>query len=191
MKCRDGRIIDVLLSSTPMDRDDLSKGVTFTALDITEKKRAEAALRESEEKYKSMMEAMKDSVYICSQDYRVEYMNPSMIKRTGRDATGEHCFKALQDLDRKCPWCLNDKTSANEDVELDIVEILRTIVPQKRSYKHMEGNSDAHVKASLVGFSTEVLLHKGKMILGTWQGIMFCEFDGPRNRNFYVQVQGE
>jgi len=67
------------------------------------RKRAEEALQESEEKYRSMMEAMKDPVYICSQDYRVEYMNPAMIRRTGRDATGEHCFKALHDLEEKCP----------------------------------------------------------------------------------------
>jgi PAS domain S-box-containing protein len=76
-----------------------------TMLDTTVRKQTEEALAESESKYRSMMEAMKDPVYICSPDFRVEYMNPAMIRRTGRDGTGEHCFKALHDLDEKCSWC--------------------------------------------------------------------------------------
>ncbi len=68
-----------------------------------------------------MMEAMKDPVYICSSDYRIEYMNPAMIKRTGNDAAGELCFKTLYDQDKKCPWCMHHKAQANKYVELDIV----------------------------------------------------------------------
>ncbi|NQT17961.1 MAG: GAF domain-containing protein, partial [Planctomycetes bacterium] len=74
--------------------------------DITARKQAEEELRESEEKYRSMMESMKAAVYICSPDFRVEYMNPAMIKRTGRDATGEVCHKAIQNLDERCPGCI-------------------------------------------------------------------------------------
>jgi PAS domain S-box-containing protein len=91
------------------------------AEDITENKQAEIALRESEEKYRSMMEAMKDQVYICSPDYRVEYMNPAMIRMIGHDATGEHCFKALHDLDEKCPWCVHNRIQQGECVEIDVV----------------------------------------------------------------------
>jgi PAS domain-containing protein len=77
--------------------------------ELKERKRAEEALRDSEEKYRSMMESMKASVYICSPDFRVEYMNPAMIKRTGIDATGEVCHKAIHDLDEPCPWCVHNK----------------------------------------------------------------------------------
>ncbi len=89
--------------------------------EITERKRAEEALQESEEKYRSMMEAMIEPIYICSPDFRVEYMNPAMIRRTGRDATGENCFKALHDLEEKCPWCMHDKAQQGEYIELEIV----------------------------------------------------------------------
>jgi len=118
---KDGKVIDVLLSSTPIDLKDLSCGVTFTALDITSRKKTEHELRESELKYRAMMEAMKDPVYICSADYRVEYMNPAMIKRTGRNATGEQCFSAVHDLDEKCPWCVHDKIYQHEHFLSDIV----------------------------------------------------------------------
>lgn len=88
--------------------------------DITERKRADAALRESEEKYRSMMEAMKDPAYICSPDYRVEYANPAMTKRVGRDVLGEKCFKALHGLGGKCPWCVHDRIQQG-NFDLDIV----------------------------------------------------------------------
>ncbi|MBW2709727.1 MAG: PAS domain-containing protein [Deltaproteobacteria bacterium] len=79
------------------------------------------ALRESEDKYRSMMEAMIEPIYICSSDFRVEYMNPAMIRRTGRDAVGERCFKALYDLNEKCPWRLLYKTQQGEIFELNTV----------------------------------------------------------------------
>jgi two-component system, cell cycle sensor histidine kinase and response regulator CckA len=102
------------------DKGDLTNVVDHW-IDITEKKLAEEQLRQSEEKYRSMMEAMKDPIYICSPDFRVEYMNPSMIQRTGRDGTGEKCFKALHDLDEKCPWCTHDEAQQPEYCEDDIV----------------------------------------------------------------------
>ena len=88
---------------------------------LTEQMRAEEALRESEEKYRSMMEAMHDPVYICSPDFRVEYMNPAMVQRTGREATGEPCYKAINDLDEKCPWCVHEKIQQGEYAETEIV----------------------------------------------------------------------
>ena len=89
--------------------------------DDTERKHAEEALGESEVKYRSMMAAMYDATYICSPDFRVEYMNPAMIKRTGRDATGESCYKMINGLEEKCPWCVHDKIQQGEYIITEII----------------------------------------------------------------------
>ena len=65
---------------------------------------------------------------------------------------------------------------------------LGELIPQQDNYSHMEGNSDAHIKASLFGSSVRVIIKDGQLLLGTWQAIFFCEFDGPRTRKFYVQT---
>ena len=110
------------LSSFPLkDRSGSIVGVIEHVKDITTKKQAEEALVESEKKYRSMMGAMVEPIYICSPDYRVEYMNPAMLRKTGRDATGEKCFKALHGLDEKCSWCMHHKSQQGEHVELEIV----------------------------------------------------------------------
>lgn len=81
--------------------------------------------------------------------------------------------------------------NADPAVMKDIISYLNNLIPQRSGFSHMEGNSDAHIKSSLTGASLDVIIHKGKLVLGTWQGIMFAEYDGPRNRRVYVQVQGE
>ncbi len=78
--------------------------------------------------------------------------------------------------------------SADPDVKSDILMILNKIVPWEAGYRHMEGNSPAHVKASLIGTSELVAIENRKLLLGTWQGIFFCEFDGPRTRKVHVKV---
>jgi len=90
--------------------------------EIEERKRAEEALRESEEKYRSMMEAMNDPVYICSNDYRVIYMNPAMINRIGTsDIEGIPCYKLMHGLDEKCHWCVHDKIQKGEHSVTDLI----------------------------------------------------------------------
>lgn len=90
--------------------------------EIEERKRAEEALRESEEKYRSMMEAMNDPVYICSNDYRVTYMNQSMINRIGTsDIEGIPCYKLMHGLDEKCQWCVHDKIQKGEHSVTDLI----------------------------------------------------------------------
>ncbi len=78
--------------------------------------------------------------------------------------------------------------NADPSVVVDILEHLDKLVPRSSQFKHREGNADAHIKSSLLGFSQTILVRGGRLALGTWQGIFLCEFDGPRNRNVFVQV---
>jgi secondary thiamine-phosphate synthase enzyme len=79
--------------------------------------------------------------------------------------------------------------NADPDVPRDILMELDKIIPLSDGYRHSEGNSAAHIKASLVGSSETVLVESGRLILGTWQSIFFCEFDGPRKRKVIVRVE--
>lgn len=81
--------------------------------------------------------------------------------------------------------------NADPDVTRDILSGLARIVPLKGDFRHAEGNSDAHIKASLMGFSLMVPVIDGRLVLGTWQAVYFCEFDGPRNRHVLVGISGE
>jgi len=78
--------------------------------------------------------------------------------------------------------------NADPDVVHDILLGLDHAYPEQRGFRHYEGNSTAHLKASAMGASCTVLIEDGKLILGTWQDIYFCEFDGPRQRSFLVKV---
>lgn len=80
--------------------------------------------------------------------------------------------------------------NADPDVVYDVLTTLDRLIPQDPSYRHAEGNSDSHVKSSLVGVSETILVRHGKLKLGTWQGLYFCEFDGPRNRQVCLQISG-
>ena len=85
--------------------------------------------------------------------------------------------------------------NADPSVIKDISNYLSKLIPKGGrlgySYRHGEGNSDAHIKCSLTGHSVEILIHEKRLMLGTWQGIMLAEYDGPRNRRVFVQLQGE
>ena len=78
--------------------------------------------------------------------------------------------------------------NADPDVVHDILLGLRKTFPEQAGFTHAEGNSTAHLKASAVGSSVTVIIEDGKLVLGTWQSVYFCEFDPPRNRKFYVKV---
>ena len=82
--------------------------------------------------------------------------------------------------------------NADPSVPHDMLMTLDELLPRHRSgYRHSEGNSDSHCKSSLVGCSEQILIKGGSLQLGTWQGIFFCEFDGPRSRKVVVQIRGE
>jgi secondary thiamine-phosphate synthase enzyme len=81
--------------------------------------------------------------------------------------------------------------SADPSVKDDILMVLNQIVPRDANYRHSEGNSPAHVKSTLVGASEMLAIENGSLALGTWQGIFFCEFDGPRTRKVHVRITAE
>lgn len=78
--------------------------------------------------------------------------------------------------------------SADPAVKQDILMVLNKIVPWQEAYRHMEGNSPAHLKTSIIGSSEIIAVEEGRLVLGTWQGIFFCEFDGPRTRKLDVRL---
>ena len=80
--------------------------------------------------------------------------------------------------------------NADPDVVHDFLLGLREAFPDRRQFRHAEGNSVAHLKASAMGSSATVIIDGGRPLLGTWQSVYFCEFDGPRQRRFYVKVEG-
>lgn len=81
--------------------------------------------------------------------------------------------------------------NADPAVQSDMINIISKFIPQSADYSHNEGNSDAHAKSSLLGSSLNIIIEKGALALGYWQGIFFCESDGPRAREVWVKVLGE
>ena len=78
--------------------------------------------------------------------------------------------------------------NADFAVQLDINSKLSELIIADDNYSHLEGNSDSHIKSTVVGCSLNLIIDKGRLVLGTWQGIYFCEFDGPRNRNLLAKI---
>jgi len=78
--------------------------------------------------------------------------------------------------------------SADPSVASDIMMVLNEVIPWKADYRHLEGNSPAHIKSTLVGASEVIAIENGNLVLGTWQGIFFCEFDGPRTRSVHMRL---
>ncbi len=90
-----------------------------------------------------------------------------------------------------CPHttaALTINENADPSVKKDIINHLGRLIPEGKGYSHLEGNSDSHIKASVLGSSLNIIVEGGRLALGTWQGVYFCEFDGPRSRKVYVKV---
>jgi secondary thiamine-phosphate synthase enzyme len=81
--------------------------------------------------------------------------------------------------------------NADPDVPRDIIKEMGKVIPLNDGYDHIEGNSAAHIKSSLFGCSETVIIRNGSLMLGTWQSVFFCEFDGPRNRKVWVEIIGK
>ena len=85
-----------------------------------------------------------------------------------------------------CGITINE--SADPDVARDIKMHLTKLVPQDGAFRHYERNSDSHIKTSMIGSSENIFIENGKLVLGTWQGIFLCDFDGPRTRKVYIKI---
>lgn len=88
-----------------------------------------------------------------------------------------------------CALTINE--NADPSVRYDIIKKLQELVPERGSYTHSEGNSDAHIKSGLLGHSVSLIIEGGSLRLGTWQGIFLCEFDGPRKRQVWLTFTGD
>jgi len=84
--------------------------------------------------------------------------------------------------------CVLINENADPSVKIDLLNELSKIIPDSDNYLHLEGNSNAHIKTAIIGSSRTILVKRNKLMLGTWQGIFFAEFDGPRHRKFYIEV---
>lgn len=118
---------------------------------------------------------------------RVEFLNitsevEKLVKRS--EIVEGMCFLFVPHTTAGLTINENADPSVKNDIRLKI----NKMIPYKEEYTHSEGNSDAHIKSSLFGSSLNLIISGGKLILGVWQGIYFCEFDGPRNRNLYVKI---
>jgi len=118
---------------------------------------------------------------------RVEFLNiTSEVEKLvkGSEIVEGMCFLFVPHTTAGLTINENADPSVKNDIRLKI----NKMIPYNEEYTHSEGNSDAHIKSSLFGSSLNLIISGGKLILGVWQGIYFCEFDGPRNRNLYVKI---
>jgi len=142
IKRKDGSVYPGFVNTRRSSESTMS-GLMGYIFDLTNLKRSENKLKESEAAYRSMMESMEDAVYICSSDFHIEYMNPAMVKRTGVDFTGETCHKAIHGLYQKCPWCKNDKIMRGESIKYEQVS------PKDGKYYHISSSPIFHVDGSV------------------------------------------
>jgi secondary thiamine-phosphate synthase enzyme len=110
----------------------------------------------------------------------------SRVQDTVRSASGGSGLCMLYVPHTTAAVTINE--SADPSVKDDILMVLNKIVPWEAGYRHLEGNSPAHVKATIVGSSELIAIEHGRLLLGTWQGIFFCEFDGPRTRKVHIKI---
>ena len=134
---------------------------------------------------------------IIEKDFRVSTKNHNqMIDITGQvQSLVNQSGITNGDIIVYCPHttaAITINENADPSVPHDILLTLADLIPRRHSgYRHSEGNSDAHCKSSMLGCSEQILIKEGTLNLGTWQGVFFCEFDGPRHREVMVQIRGE
>lgn len=121
---------------------------------------------------------------------RIEFVDvTSLVRNAVRDSNASRGLCVVYVPHTTAGVTINENT--DPAVKEDIITKFQELVPLEGSYKHSEGNSPAHIMASMVGPSVTIIIESGKPILGTWQSVYFCEFDGPRTRNLLVKVLKE
>jgi len=121
LRDKDGNLVWTQVCTSPIfDHDRRYIGVLGMVSDITPRKNAEEALAKSEAHYRAMIDAFDGMIYICSPDYRIEFLNEALKARTGHDATGELCYRALHGRETVCPWCVNARVFAGEVVRWEV-----------------------------------------------------------------------
>ena len=129
---------------------------------------------------------MKIREYTLRTDHEGMYNVTAQMRETIRESGVESGIAIVYCPHTTAGITINE--NADPDVQHDLLLGLREAFPDRREFRHAEGNSAAHLKSSCIGASKLVLNENGHLLLGTWQGIYFCEFDGPRTRRFYVKV---
>lgn len=118
---KSGNELHIADSAAPiLNRCDKLLGIVLVFRDTTKHQQMNARIIDSEEKYRSMMNAMKDDIYICSSDYKIEYMNPSMAQKIGKECIGKTCHELLYNRDQKCPWCIHAQVMNGESISYEV-----------------------------------------------------------------------
>lgn len=130
---------------------------------------------------------MPKGIFTISTTRRMEFVDITpKVEKAIAESAGKSELCCLFNPHTTAGLTINE--GADPAVQADIISVLRTVIPQNHPYKHMEGNSPAHIMASLMGSSVTVFMEAGRLQLGTWQRIFFCEFDGPRTRKVYWRL---
>lgn len=122
LRGKDGSQVWTQVCTSPIfDHDRRYLGSLAMVSDITARRRAEEALCQSEAQYRAIIQAFDGLIYICSADFRIQFLNDKMKERTGYDATGEYCYRVLHDREDVCPWCVNERVLAGESVRWEVL----------------------------------------------------------------------
>lgn len=177
VKCSDNILRDyIFYKATYLDHEGKVAGLLGLMLDITDRKEIQKTLEKSEEKFRSMMESMKDAVYICGPDLTVNYMNPKMIEQIGYDATGLLCHEVLHDLQVPCPWCVFPRVKDSETINQEVHSPKdgRTYIVTNSPIQNQDGSISKmtiyHDITSRKGMESELLLAKKIEATGVFAG---------------------
>ena len=120
---------------------------------------------------------------------RIDFIDiTSQVRKVVSESQTEDGIVTIYVPHTTCGITINE--GADPDVVRDIKYQLEKLIPYQQGYQHMEGNADSHIKTCIVGSSENIIIENGQLVLGTWQSIFLCDFDGPRTRKVHINIQG-